>query len=74
MPRMNGKIHKISNPEITMEPFAPLAKEQKLSFDTMRIISAYETHDDVLKKYHELVEATHGIEPTDSPVEERESE
>ena len=70
----DGNIHKISNPEITMEPFAPLAKEQKLIVRYDEIISAYETHDDVLKKYQELVEATHGIEPEDSPVEERESE
>jgi len=69
-----GQIHKISNPEITMEPFAPLAKEHKIIVRYDEIISAYETHDDVLKKYTELVEATHGKEPTDSPVEERESE
>ncbi|BCV01220.1 MAG: hypothetical protein CM15mV41_0310 [Caudoviricetes sp.] len=38
------------------------------------IISAYETHDDVLNKYKELVEATHGIEPESDSVEKRESE
>ena len=57
-----------------MEPFAPLAKEHKIIVRYDEIISAYETHDDVLNKYNELVEAKHGIEPTDSPVEERESE
>ena len=70
----DGNIHKISNPEITMEPYAPLAKEHKLIVRYDEIISAYETHDDVLKKYKELVEATHGIEPESDPVEKRESE
>ena len=36
----DGNIHKISNPEITMEPFAPLAKEQKLIVRYDEIISA----------------------------------
>ncbi len=70
----DGNIHKISNPEITMEPYAPLAKEQKLIIRYDEIISAYETHDDVLAKYTELVGATNGIESEDNPVEERESE
>jgi len=60
----DGNIHKISNPEITMEPWMPLAKDKEkiiIRFD--EIISAYETHDEVTKKYTELVGATNGIEP-----------
>ena len=59
-----GNIHKITNPEITMEPWMPLAKDKEkiiIRFD--EIISAYETHDEVTKKYTELVGATNGIEP-----------
>lgn len=68
----SGNIHKISNPEITMEPWMPLAKDQeKIIVRYDEIISAYETHEDVLSKYTELVEATNG---KDSTVEERESE
>ena len=65
-----GNIHKISNPEITMEPYAPLAKEQKLIVRYDEIISAYETHDDVVAKYTELVGATNGIE-SESPVDDK---
>ena len=68
----DGNIHKLSNPEITMEPYAPLAKEQKIIVRYDEIISAYETHDDVVAKYTELVGATHGIEPEDSPDDEQE--
>ena len=68
----DGNIHKLSNPEITMEPYAPLAKEQKIIVRYDEIISAYETHDDVVTKYTELVGATNGIEPESDPVEGQE--
>ena len=56
-----GNIHKISNPEITMESWMPLAKDKEkiiVRFD--EIISAYETHDDVLEKYTQLVGVSNG--------------
>ena len=56
----DGDIHKLSNPEITMEPYVPLAKEQKIIVRYDEIISAYETHDDVLNKYNQLTEAQSG--------------
>ena len=68
----DGNIHKLSNPEITMEPYVPLAKEQKIIVRYDEIISAYETHDDVVTKYTELVGATNGIEPEDSPDDKQE--
>ena len=67
----DGNIHKISNPDIRYGTFCTFSKGTKIIVRYDEIISAYETHDDVLKKYQELVEATHGIEPEDSPVEER---
>ena len=74
----NGNIHKITGPEITMEPWAPLAKEQQIIVRIDEVISAYETHDGVLEKYQELVEAKTSNEVTtngeDSTTEERESE
>ena len=66
-----GNIHKFSNPEITMIPWLPLAKDQEkiiIRFD--EIISAYETHDEVLKKYTELVGATYGNE-SENPVDDK---
>ena len=66
----DGDIHKLSNPEITMEPYVPLAKEQKIIVRYDEIISAYETHDDVVAKYNQLVGATNGIESED-PVDDK---
>ena len=66
----DGNIHKLSNPEITMEPYVPLAKEQKIIVRYDEIISAYETHDDVVAKYNQLVGATNGIE-SESPVDDK---
>ena len=65
-----GNIHKLSNPEITMEPYVPLAKDQKIIVRYDEIISAYETHDDVVEKYNQLVGATNGIESED-PVNDK---
>lgn len=68
-----GTIHKISNPEITMEPWMPLAKDQsKVIIRYDEIISAYETHDEVLEKYKELMEARHGIESENSSDDKQE--
>ena len=69
----SGNIHKITSPEITMEPWAPLAKDQEriiIRFD--EIVSAFETHDEVVEKYTELVGATYGIEPQDSSADKQE--
>jgi hypothetical protein len=51
----DGNIHSISNPEITMEMYAPLAKEQKIIVRYDEVVSAYETHGDVLDKYGALI-------------------
>tara|TARA_B100000035_G_scaffold143925_1_gene122552 strand:- start:452 stop:814 length:363 start_codon:yes stop_codon:yes gene_type:complete len=67
----DGNIHKMSNPQITMEMYAPLAKEQTIILRYDEIISAYETHEQVVEKYTQLVEASNG---QDTTTEERESE
>jgi hypothetical protein len=53
----DGNIHAITNPEVTMEMYAPLAKEQTIIVRYDEIISAYETHDDIKDKYASLLEA-----------------
>tara|TARA_B100000003_G_scaffold166481_1_gene152904 strand:+ start:465 stop:839 length:375 start_codon:yes stop_codon:yes gene_type:complete len=73
----DGNIHAISNPEITMEMYAPLAKEQKIIVRFDEIISAYETHQDVLEKYGTLIAQYNQRENSNgqnSTTEERESE
>ena len=57
----SGNIHKISNPEITMIPWLPLAKEKdRIMVRYDEIITAYETHDEVVKQYNELIGAENG--------------
>ena len=53
-----------------MEPYVPLSKDQKIIVRYDEIISAYETHDDVVEKYNQLVGATNGIESED-PVDDK---
>lgn len=67
----DGEIHKISSPEISFEPWIPLSKEKIIMLKLDEVVSAYETYDEVINKYNELVEATHDQSIID---EERESE
>ena len=67
-----GNIHKISSPEITMVPWLPLAKDKdRIMVRYDEIVTAYETHDEVVKQYNELIGAENGQDSTD---EERESD
>lgn len=60
-----GNIHKISNPEITMIPWLPLARDKdRIMVRYDEIITAYETHDEVVKQYTELVGAENGQDST----------
>ena len=62
----DGNIHKISNPEITMVPWLPLAKEKdRIMVRYDEIITAYETHDEVVKQYNQLIGAENGQDSTD---------
>jgi hypothetical protein len=69
----DGEIHKISSPEISFEPWMPLLKDKAVMLKLDEVVTAYETYDEVLDKYKELVEATNGRTESDSP-EERESD
>ena len=53
-------IHKISDPEINFTPWAPLAKDRKIMLKMEEVVTAYETFDEVINKYNELVEAASG--------------
>jgi hypothetical protein len=57
---MQGKIQKINQPEIDMRPWAPLSKAKKILLKMEEVVTAYETYDEVIEKYKELVEASHG--------------
>ncbi|ARW57012.1 hypothetical protein [Synechococcus phage S-B64] len=69
----DGEIHKLTAPEISFEPWMPLLKGKAIMLKLDEVITAYETHDEVIEKYQELVEATSGKSQSDS-AEERESE
>lgn len=70
----SGNIHKISNPEITMEPWMALSKDQVIVVRPDEIVSAYDTFPEIIEKYTQLVEAKNGSGSEDSSTEERESE
>ena len=62
---MQGKIQKINQPEIDIRPWAPLSKAKKILLKMEEVGTAYETYDEVIEKYQELVEASHGRGNTD---------
>ena len=55
-----GEIQKISSPEISFQPWAPLSKERRIMLKLEEVVTAYETYDEVIKKYTEIVEAASG--------------
>ena len=67
----DGEIHKLTRPEISFEPWMPLLNGRAVILKMDEVISAYETFQEVLDKYNQIVEATGG---KDSTAEERESE
>ena len=67
----NGEIQKLTKPELRFEPYAPLLKGNAIMLKLEEIVSAYETYEEVIKKYNELVEATSG---KDNTAEERKSD
>ena len=64
-----GNIHKISKPQITMEPWAPLSKERRVIVRFDEVIAAYETHDEVIEKYNQLLESVNGRRDDATAVE-----
>lgn len=56
----DGDIKKMSSPEISFEPWAPLSKERRIMLKLDEVVTAYETYEEVIKKYNELVEAVNG--------------
>lgn len=55
-----GFIMKISEPEIGFDPYAPLCKYNKLLLRLDEVVAIYETYDEIIEKYKELVDATQG--------------
>ena len=55
-----GEIQKISSPEISFQPWAPFSKDNTLMLKLEEVVSAYETFEEVITKYNELVEAASG--------------
>ena len=53
-----GMIMKISEPEIGFNPWMPLNKNPRVLIKLDEVITIYETYDEIIDKYKELVEAT----------------
>ena len=60
-PTGDGEIRKLSSPEISFQPWAPFSKDHVIMLKLDEVVSAYETFQEVIDKYNELVEAVnHG--------------
>jgi|11_taG_2_1085331.scaffolds.fasta_scaffold11128_3 hypothetical protein len=65
---VDGDIQKISDPEVSMEPWLPLCKHEHIFLKLDEVSAAYETHDTVIEQYTKLIEAQiNGKRETDSP-------
>ena len=64
-----GEINKISKPEIKFEPYAPFCKGDRIMVKLDEVVTAYETHDEIINKYNQLVEATRGRGDDSTAVE-----
>ena len=53
-------IQKVSDPEISFRPWAPLSLKDTIMLKLDEVVTAYETYAEIIKKYTELVEATNG--------------
>ena len=53
----DGEIHKISDPELGLEPWMPLLKGDSILVKMDEIVSAYETHDPIVEQYNEIIGA-----------------
>ena len=51
---------KITDPQIHFEPWAPLLKGENIMLKLDEVVTVYETHEEVLEKYNQLVEAQRG--------------
>ena len=65
-------INKTSSPEVHFEPWIPLAKDQHVLLKLDEVVTAYETHDEILEKYTKLVEASNGRESDQTGAPETE--
>ena len=53
-------IQKVSDPEISFRPWAPLSVKDTIMLKLDEVVTAYETYEEIIKKYNELVGATNG--------------
>ena len=56
----DNDIQKVSDPEISFRPWAPLSLKDTIMLKLDEVVTAYETYEEIIKKYTELVEATNG--------------
>lgn len=65
---VDPNIHKISDPEVVMQQWAPFNKNSYVFLRIDEVIAAYETHDQIIEKYNSLVEARqHGERENAAP-------
>ena len=57
---IEGGISKMTAPEINFTPWAPLSAKRQILLKMDEVVTAYETFNEVIDKYNELVEAVNG--------------
>ena len=57
---IEGGISKMTAPEINFTPWAPLSAKRQILLKMDEVVTAYETFNEVIDKYNELVEAVKG--------------
>ena len=65
-------INKTSEPEVHFEPWIPLLKDKHILLKLDEVVTAYETHPEVVEKYTKLIEAVNGT--TDNQTSTSEGE
>ena len=57
---VEGGISKMTAPEINFTPWAPLSAKRQMLLKMDEVVTAYETFNEVIDKYNQLVEAVKG--------------
>ena len=66
-------IAKISEPQLNFDPYAPLSKDKNIMLKLDEVVTVYETHDQVIEKYNQLVEAESGRDTDQTSSSETET-
>ena len=70
---IEGGISKMTAPEINFTPWAPLSSKRQMLLKMYEVVTAYETFNEVIEKYNQLVEAVKGGRGNDATTDQSNS-